>query len=108
LAYTNHPLFQELAPAANIAVDKFTREFKDFKVPTQAFMLAGLAARVKDSRPTPAKRSITPSFTCHAFHKALCLATAAASDSPTGPRADKVKKSKNSVRLLLCPIVSYF
>jgi len=98
LAFTGHPLFQELAPAAHLAVDKFFKDYKDYKGPAQTFLLSGLAARAKDARPSTTKRSTKPSFTFRAFHKALLLAVTDASDLPSGPRADKVKKPKNSVR----------
>lgn len=50
-----HPLVQELAPAGHIAVDKFLKEYKDFKGLTQTFLLAGLAAYAKDAHTSPAK-----------------------------------------------------
>jgi hypothetical protein len=100
LTYTRHPLFQELVPAVHLVVDTFYKEYKDYKVPTQSFMLAGLAARARDARTFPAKRG-TPSFhTFRIFRKAVCLIIADASTAPTGPRAEKAKKNKNSVRLI--------
>jgi hypothetical protein len=95
--YTRHPLFQELVPAVHLVVNTFYKEYKDYKVPTQSFMLASLAARARDARSFPAKRG-TPSFhTFGIFCKAVCLIIADASTAPTGPRAEKAKKNKNSV-----------
>ena len=88
------PFFQELALAAHIAIDKFFKEFKDFKGPTQAFLLAGLAAHAKDARTLPAKQSNYPSLTFCTFHKALCLANADATASPTGPYSEKIKEQR--------------
>ena len=96
-AYFGHPLFQELTPAAHIAVNKFFEEFKNLKGPTQAFLLASLATCAKDAHTLPAKQSKYPSLTFHAFHKALHLANADTTASPTGPHSEKIKKQKNSV-----------
>jgi len=101
LIYTRHPLFQELVPAVHLVVDKFYKEFKDYKPPTQSFMLAGLAARARDARSFPAKRGTSSFHTFRIFRKAVCLIIADASTAPTGPRAEKAKKNKNSVRFLI-------
>lgn len=103
MAHIAHPLFQELITAAHIAVDKFHQEHKDIKVSTPVYLLSGLNARVKGPRTPPPKRSSYPYITLRAFHRALRTVTADASDSPTGPRADKAKKPKSSVRLFLPP-----
>ena len=84
MAFTAHPLFQESAPAAHIAIDKFYKEYKDFKGPTQSFLLAGLAANAKDACPPSIKRGKILSLTFHAFHRAFCLTVAEASVSSTG------------------------
>ena len=57
MSFASHPLFQELAPAAHIAVDKFLKEYKDFKGPPQTLILAGLDARAKEALTSPSKRS---------------------------------------------------
>ena len=105
-----HPLFQELAPAAHIAVDKFFKEFKNFKGPTQAFLLAvaGLAACAKDACTSPAKQSKYPSLTFCTFHKALCLANADATASPTSPHSEKMKKQGNLVHVSNKLCLMYF
>ena len=60
-------------------------------------MLAGLAARARDARSFPAKRG-TPSLNSpRIFRKAVNLIVTDASTAPTGPRAEKAKKNKNSV-----------
>jgi hypothetical protein len=87
----------ELAPAAHTAVDKFLKEYKDFKGPPQALVLAGLDARAKEALTSPNKRSRCPAFPLRNFHRSFCIAIADAVDVPTGPRAEKVKKVKNSV-----------
>ena len=98
MAFVSHPLFQELAPAVSIAVNKFFKEYKDFKGPPQSFMLADLANRVKGPRPFLSKRSNIPS---HNFFYPLLFNSlfpySDSNDPPSGPRADKTKKPKNSV-----------
>ena len=88
-----------MAPAAHIAVDKFFKEFKDFQGPTQAFLLASLVAHPKYARTLPARKSKYPSLTFCAFHKALHLANADATASPTGPRSEEIKEQRNLVGL---------
>jgi hypothetical protein len=55
-------LFQELAPAVQLAIDKFMREFQEFKVPPATFMLAGITARAESARSSSAKRGISHLF----------------------------------------------
>ena len=96
-AFNGHPLFLELAPAVHSAVDKFYKEYKDFKSPTTALILAGLDARAKEVIASSSKRSSYPLFPVRKFHRAFRIAIADAADVPTGSRPEKVKKTKNSV-----------
>jgi hypothetical protein len=57
LTFTNHPLFQELVPAAHIAVEKFYQDYRDYKTSAAVFTLSGLNARVNGSRTPLPKRS---------------------------------------------------
>ena len=98
-AFNSHPLFLELAPAVHSAVDKFYKEYKDSKSPTTALILAGLEARAKEVIASSTKRSSYPLFPLRKFHRAFRIAIADAADAPTGSRPEKVKKTKNLVRL---------
>jgi hypothetical protein len=100
--YIGHPIFQELAPAVHMAVDKFYKEHKDFKGPASSFMIGQLAKRARDVRPSPAKtppkRGKSPSLSpTLAFYKALSLAHVAAPVPPAALRPEKTKKQKSSV-----------
>lgn len=101
-AFASHPLYQELAPAVQIAVDKFVNEFKEFKTPSSTFLIAGIAARAASFRTPAGKRGISSFFyfSCPILKLHAALSTAA-STPPSGPRAGKTKKQKNSVRKIL-------
>ena len=53
-------------------------------------------------------KSKYPSLTFCTFHKALCLANADATASPTGPCSEKIKKQKNLVHVSNKLCLMYF
>ena len=83
-----------------MAVDKFLKEYKDFKGPPQTLILAGLDARAKEALTSPSKRGSYASIALRKFHRSFRIAIADAADVPTGPRYEKVKKTKSSVRFI--------
>jgi len=70
--FAGHPLFQELAPAVQIAVDKFMREFQEFKVPPATFLLAGITARAEGARTSSAKRGTSDLFYFYGPYQLPC------------------------------------
>jgi len=73
-AFISHVLYQELAQAVHIAVDKFIRDYKEFKCPTSTFLLAGISARAQNFRSPSVKRGIsTLLFLSAPLHLSCCF-----------------------------------
>lgn len=105
--FVSHPLFQEIPPSVFHVLEKFFHKHPNFDVPINYAKIAGLDARVRDSLNQPPSfkngmclYSFLPSFPSHPFLFSDLVA-------PTGPRADKGKKNKTTVRpLYLFPFFS--
>ena len=60
--FTSHVLFQEIPPAAHIALEDFLSKHPNFEKPPTYSKVAGLNARIQDALQTPAKKGKPPSF----------------------------------------------
>lgn len=55
--FLSHPLFHEIPPAANLAIEDFRAKNPDVELPPLSPKVAGLVARIKDSlASTPSKK----------------------------------------------------
>jgi hypothetical protein len=99
--YVSFPAFQELAPAALNAVNKYAAKHPDFKLPETFPRLVGLVARVKDVPVTSAKKGepSAPPSSCLILlmPRRLLAATSAANLRP-----EKGKKGKVTLPFLSC------
>jgi hypothetical protein len=81
--FNSHALFQELPVAAFSAIDNFKVKNPDFELPSSFQKVVALNAKIHDYLNPVLKKD---------------------SNLPSGPRSDRVKKTKSPVRCLYCHI----
>ena len=94
VAFSSHPLFQEIIPAVYAAIQDFTAKHPNFDFPTLTYLIKGLDARARGSVNSKKGMSLSYfSFFVRSINSFIPLVT----NTAAALRPEKGKKGKNPV-----------